>query len=251
MSSFLDRTLSSMQKKEVLIPYIEEALIKDNTWPESYPVPVLNKERVFDWMFHPSTDAELGEYQLYYKFHPEYNHLLENERLSATSKLTMQIGSALHSVLQNLLIQLGFCTLDDVEVKFINKERLISGTVDILVLKLPNGDKYLVDIKSTSREPKEAPYNYAMQLRIYQDNCPGAPDKMILLYVQKAYPHNLYEIVVEKDDKLLEEVYDRWDRVKVAIRDNNTKHLKRCCGDKSEKRYLSCPAKHICTFYND
>ena len=248
--SFLERTLTSMQKKEVLIPYIEEALIKNDTWEEEYPVRIQNKERIFDGMFHPSSDTELGEYQLYYKFHPKFHDLLERESVSPTSKLTMQIGSALHAVLQSMLIQLGFCTLDDVEVKFINKDLLISGTVDILVLRLPNGDEYLVDIKSTSRPP-EPKYNYDMQLRLYQDNCPGAPDKMILLYVQKAYPHNLYEVVVEKDDKLLDELYDRWDRVKVAIRTGDTKHLKRCCGDTSEKRYLSCPAKHICKFYND
>ena len=247
--SFLDRTLLSMQKKEVLIPYLEEALIKDNTWPEKYQVPVLNKERVFDGMFHPSSDTELGEYQLYYKFHPKYHDLLEVERLSPTSKLTMQIGSALHAVLQNLLVHLGFCTLEDVEVKFINKERMISGTVDILKLTLPNGDEYLVDIKSTSRKPEER-YNYAMQLRLYKDNCPGAPQKMILLYIEKAYPHHLYEIVVEDDNKALNDLYERWDKVRVAIRTNDTKELKRCCGDESEKRYLTCPAKHICKFYN-
>ncbi len=247
--NFLERTLASRQKKEVLIPYIEDALLKDDVWPESYPVPVYNKERIFDRMFHPSSDTELGDYQLYYKFHPDFNSLLERESLSSTSKLTMQIGSALHAVLQNLLIHLGFCELGDVEVKFTNAEKEISGTVDILTLRLPNGDEYLVDIKSTSREPTEN-YAYSMQLRLYQDNCPGAPDKMILLYIQKAYPHNLYEVVVEKDDIALTELYDRWDRVKVAIRTDDLKYLKRCCGDTSEKRYLTCPAKHICKFYN-
>ena len=248
--NFLDRTLTSMQKQQVLIPYIEEALIKDNSFLEEYPVPVLNKERVFDGMFHPSSDTELGDYQLYYKFHPDFHDLLETERLSPTSKITMQIGSALHAVFQNLLIRLGFCTLDEVEVKFVNKEKMISGTLDIRKLTLPNGDEYLVDIKSTSREPQER-YNYSMQLRLYQDNCPDAPDKMILLYIQKAYPHNLYEIVVEKDDKALNDLYDRWDRVKVAIRTGDTKHIKRCCGDRSEKKFLACPAKHICKFYNE
>jgi hypothetical protein len=248
--SFLERTLKSMGKKEVLVPYIEEALIKDNSFMEEYVIKVQNKERIFDGMFHPSSDTELGDYQLYYKFHPKYHDLLETERPSPESKLTMQIGSALHAVVQSVLVKLGFCTLDDVEVKFINKERMISGTVDILKLTLPNGDEYLVDIKSTSREPQER-YNYAMQLRLYNDNCPGSPDKMILLYIQKASPHKFYEIVVEKDDKLLDELYDRWDRVKVAIRTGDTKHLKRCCGDRSEKRFMTCPAKHICRFYNE
>ncbi len=247
--NFLERTLASRQKKEVLIPYIEDALLKKDTWPEEYPVKVYNKERIFDGMFHPSTDTELGDYQLYYKFHPDFHGLLEFEILSPTSKLTMQIGSALHAVIQSMLIELGFCELKDVEVKFVNQEKLISGTVDILVLRLPDGDEYLVDIKSTSREPQEN-YAYSMQLRLYRDNCPGAPKKMILLYIQKAHPHNLYEVIVEEDDVALNDLYDRWDRVKVAIRTNDTKELKRCCGDVSEKRYLKCPAKHICKFYN-
>jgi hypothetical protein len=126
---------------------------------------------------------------------------------------------------------------------------MISGTIDILKLTLPNGEEYLVDIKSTSRKPEEK-YSYSQQLRLYKDNCPGAPEKMILLYIEKAYPHNLYEIVVEDDDKALNDLYDRWDRVRVAISTGDTKELKRCCGDKSEKKYLSCPAKHICKFYN-
>jgi hypothetical protein len=248
--SFLDRSLASFAKKEVIIPFLEEALIKDNSFLEEYSIRVINKERIFDGMFHPSSDTELGEYQLYYKFHPKFHDLLENERLSPTSKLTMQIGSALHAVIESVLVQLGFCKMDDVEVKFIDKKRMISGTVDILKLRLPNGEEYLVDIKSTSRKPEER-YNYSMQLRLYQDLCPGAPEKMILLYIEKAYPHNLYEIVVEKDDKALNDLYDRWDRVKVAISTGDTKELKRCCGDRSEKRYMTCPARHICKFYNE
>ncbi len=248
--SFLDRTLASLSKKEEIIPFIEEALIKNNTWPEEYPVKVYNKERIFDGMFHPSSDSELGDYQLFYKFHPNFHNLLEAENISPSTKLTFQIGSALHAVIQSMLVHLGFSNLEDVEVKFINKERMISGTVDILRLRLPNDKEFLIDIKSTSKAPKEAPYNYAMQLRIYQDNCPGAPDRMALLYISKTHPHTFYEIVVEKDDKLLNELYERWDRVKVAIRTNDTNDLKRCCGDKGEKRYLGCPAKHICKFYN-
>lgn len=249
--SFLDRTLASMSKKEEIIPYIEEALIKNDIWPEEYPVKVYNKERIFDGMFHPSTDSALGEYQLYYKFHPDFHDLLEVENLSPTTKLNFQIGSALHAVIQSMLIHLGFCTMDDVEVKFVDKDKKISGTVDILHLRLPNGKDFLIDIKSTSREPKEAPYNYAMQLRLYQDNVEGAPENMALLYISKAHPHTFYEIVIEKDDKLLDDLYDRWDRVKVAIRSNDTSNIKRCCGDKGEKRYMTCPAKHICKFYND
>jgi len=69
--SFLSRTLATYQRGEIITPYLEEALTKDIVWPEEYQIKVYNKERLFDNMYHPSTDISKGELELYYKFHPE------------------------------------------------------------------------------------------------------------------------------------------------------------------------------------
>ena len=249
MASFLDRTLQSYQNNEPITPFIEEALIKAD-WPEEYPVKVYNKERKFDNMYHPSSDTTAGELQLYYKFHPDWRPLLQEERIGPTLQMTFQVGSAFHSIIQSMLIHLGFTTMDKVEVKFKNEERMIAGAVDVLELTTPDGEKFLVDIKSTNQLPKEAPYNYQMQLRVYQDNCPGAPDRMALLYIEKAYPHRIRTIEVQKDEAELNRIYDKWSRVRVAIGNNNNSELKTCCKGPGTNEYNGCPARNFCERFN-
>jgi len=249
MASFLDRTLQSYQNNEPITPFIEEALIKAD-WPEEYPVKVYNKERKFDNMYHPSSDTTAGELQLYYKFHPDWRPLLQEERIGPTLQMTFQVGSAFHSIIQSMLIHLGFTTMDKVEVKFKNEERMIAGAVDVLELTIPDGEKFLVDIKSTNQLPKEAPYNYQMQLRVYQDNCPDAPDRMALLYIEKSYPHRIKTIEVKKDEKELNRVYEKWSKVRVAIRNNSTSGLKECCKGPSSDEFNRCPARNFCERWN-
>ena len=247
--TFLDRTLASIQRSEPITPYIEEALIHGD-WPEEYPVKVYNKERKFDNMYHPSSDTTAGEMQLYYKFHPELRHQLSEERISPTLQMTFQVGSAFHSVIQSMLIHLGFTSMDKVEAKVWNEERMIAGAIDILELTTPDGEKFLIDIKSTNMLPKEAPFNYQMQLRVYQDNHPDAPDRMALLYIEKAYPHRIRTIEVPKDQGELDKVYNKWNKVRVAIKNNDTSELRTCCNGRDDKTFLECSARKICERWN-
>ena len=248
--NFLERTLSAYQNDEPITKYIEEALMKGDAFPEEYPVKVYNKERKFDNMYHPSSDVSAGELQLYYKFHPELRLQCQEERISPTLAMTFQVGSVFHSVIQNMLIHMGFTSLKDVEVKFKNEERMCAGAVDILRLVTPNGEEFLVDIKSTNQLPKEASYQYQMQLRTYQDNCPDAPDRMALLFIQKSYPHKIKTIEVMKDQNELDKLYDKWDRVRVAIGKNDNSGLKHCCNGPTDEIFLGCPARKICSYWN-
>jgi hypothetical protein len=248
--SFLERTLAAYQNDEPITKYIEEALMKGDVFPEEYPVKVYNKERKFDNMYHPSSDVTAGELRLYYKFHPELRLQCQEERISPTLAMTFQVGSVFHSVIQNLLIHLGFTSMDKVEVKFRNEERMIAGAVDVLELTTPDGEKFLVDIKSTNQLPKEASEQYAMQLRTYQDNCPGAPERMALLFIQKAYPHKIKTIEVKKDQDALDKLYDKWDRVRVAIRNSDPTELRPCCTGGTDEAFLGCPARKICHLWN-
>jgi hypothetical protein len=249
MSSFLERTLAAYQNDEPITRYIEEALMLGDVFPEEYPVKVFNKERKFDNMYHPSSDVMAGELRLYYRFHPEERLKCQEERITPTLAMTFQVGSVFHSVIQNLLIHMGFTSLDKVEVKFRNEERMIAGAVDVLELTTPDGT-FLVDIKSTNQLPKEASEQYAMQLRVYQDNCPGAPDRMALLFIQKAYPHKIKTIEVKKDQEALDKLYDKWSRVRVAISKNDPSELKHCCNGPTDEEFLGCPARKICHYWN-
>ena len=248
--NFLERTLSAYQNDEPITKYIEEALMKGDIFPEEYPVKVFNKERLFDNMYHPSSDVSAGELQLYYKFHPELRLQCQEERISPTLAMTFQVGSVFHSIIQNMLIHLGFTTMEKVEVKFKNEDRMVAGAVDILKLVTPDGEEFLVDIKSTNQLPKEASYQYQMQLRTYQDNCPDAPDRMALLFIQKSYPHKIKTIEVMKDQNELDKLYDKWDRVRVAIGKNDNSGLKHCCNGPTDEIFLGCLARKICSYWN-
>jgi hypothetical protein len=248
--NFLERTLAAYQNDEPITKYIEEALMKGDIFPEEYPVKVFNKERLFDNMYHPSSDVSAGELQLYYKFHPELRLQCQEERISPTLAMTFQVGSVFHSIIQNMLIHLGFTTMEKVEVKFKNENRMVAGAVDILKLVTPDGEEFLVDIKSTNQLPKEASYQYQMQLRTYQDNCPDAPDRMALLFIQKSYPHKIKTIEVMKDQNELDKLYDKWDRVRVAIGKNDNSELKHCCNGPTDEIFLGCPARKICSYWN-
>ena len=116
-------------------------------------------------------------------------------------------------------------------------------------LTTPDGEKFIVDLKSTNRIPNENPFNYEMQLRVYQDNCPGAPDRMALLFIEKSYPHKIKTIEVLKDEESLEKVYDKWSRVRVAIKNNSTDGLRHCCNGPSDGKFLECPARNICEYW--
>ena len=245
----LDRTLSSLTNKGIITPYIEEAIAKAD-WPAEYPVKVYNKERVWDGYFHPSSDAHAGEYLLYCKFNPELNEKLEKEYISPTLAMTFQVGSALHAIVQSMLIHLGFTTEDEVEVSYVNEERHTSGTTDIRKLTLPDGRKILVDIKSTSKIPTSVSSQYKTQIRIYQDNVPDAPDIMVVLYIEKPYPHNIRDFVVEKDPEELKAVYAKWDKVLEAVEFQDPSSLIPCCNGPGEKKYDNCPARFVCPLWN-
>ena len=248
--SFLERTLATYQRGEIITPYIEEALLRAD-WPEEYPIRVYNKERKFDNMYHPSTDIAKGELHLYYKFHPDLREQYKEERISPTLQMTFQIGSALHSMMQSMLIHMGFTSEDKVEVRIRDEERMIAGAIDILELTTPDGERFLVDIKTANRLPLDASHTYSMQLRVYQDVHPDAPERMALLFVEKQYPHKIRAIEVHKDQDELDKLYGKWSRVRVAISKNDPSELKQCCNGPDTEEFLKCPARNVCYLWNN
>lgn len=245
----LDRTLNTISRGELITPYIEQAVMTNN-WPSEYPVKVYNKERVWDGYFHPSSDAYAGEMLLFCKFSPKYREGLLPEVITPSLAMTFQVGSALHAIVQSMLIHLGFTTEDEVEVNYVNEERHTSGTTDIRKLTLPNGREVLVDIKSCSRLPTSVTKEYKTQVRIYQDNVPDAPDEMVILYIEKAHPHGIRDFIVEKDPEELESIYSKWNKIIEAVEFDDYSSLTPCCSGQVDKKMTSCPARDICPIWN-
>lgn len=249
LSKTLGRTLEKLHQKQLITPYFEKALLTAD-WPEEYTIKVYNKERTFDGYFHPSSHTLTDPLQLYYEFHPEHRKNMLYERNSPELEMTFQIGHALHALVESMFIHLGFTTPEDCEAKFRDEERHASGTLDVRKFYLPNGEWLPVDIKSCQRIPKE-PYpayfkNYIAQLNVYMDLAYDEPvERSALFFIEKPRPHRIHDVVVERDEKLLSEIYERWALVREALENDDPSILRNCCNPHS-KEHIVCPARMEC-----
>jgi len=246
LQGLLSRTISKLSRNESLTPYLEQAIVQAN-WPEEYAIKVHNKERVWDGYFHPSSDAANEELFLYYKFSEAGR--LKWEPFSPGSIMAMQIGSAIHALVESMLIHLEFTTPEFCEVPFINEKNWCSGTVDVqrVTLRDGSGETPPIEIKSCSVLPQKVSKAHILQLQPYLDMACGEPqDYGIVLYIEKSYPHRLGEFRVERDQALLDSVYAKWSRVRDAIESKGpTTTMQNCCNPNTTIHY-ECPARFIC-----
>lgn len=215
----------------ILTPHIERELLLrgEDVWPEEYAIKVYNKERRWDGYFHPSSHAALSGRELFYLFHPDPEVRVKQPPPSVELIMTFQVGSAYHSLLQSMLIHLGFTTEEDCEVSFVNKERHCSGTIDVKQVTLPDGSKHLLEIKSAGYLPKSPPDYYVKQVQVYMDAAFETPQQTgILLFLEKSAPHRFKEFLIERDERILDEVYSKWNTVLEALEFNDPSMLE-CC----------------------
>ena len=242
------RTMKNSNKEEgLLVPYLNQEITRlgDNVWPEEYAIKLYNKERVWDGYFHPSVHAAAAELALYYEFHPDWN--IRAPQSNVDKIMTFQVGSAYHSLLQSMFIHMGLTTEEEVEVGFTNEERWVSGHIDIRKIWLPNGEVLPVEIKSTGYLPKEPSENYIKQFQIYMDvGCEEPQEKGIMLYLAKTYPHKFREFIVYRDEKILNEVYNKFDRVWEAIGTDNPDMLEFPCHEIDSREHQWCIANRVC-----
>lgn len=246
LESLLNRTITKLSRNEKLTPYLEKAIVEAD-WPKEYAIKVYNKERKWDGYFHPSSDAAAGELFLYYKF--AQTNELKWERFSPSSVMTMQIGSALHSLIESMLAHLKFTSVEFCEVPFTNEENMCSGTLDVqrVFLRDGTGESPPVEIKSCSTLPQKVIEGHAYQLQPYLDMGCGEPaDYGIVLYIEKAYPHRLKEFVVKRDPVVLDEIYSKWKRVREAVALKDPSLIQRNCCNAGSKAHFECPARFIC-----
>lgn len=240
------RTLQTVANNDILLPLVEEGIMRQD-WPEEYPIKVYNKERIWDGYFHPSSDALMGDLELFYKFSPRYFY--QEERLTPTSILTMQIGSAFHSLFQSLLIHLGLTAEEYVEVSFKDEERHCSGTIDVQQLVIPGRkDRIPLEIKSCSQIPQKPITEHVYQFQPYMDlGCEEPQELGLILYICKSYPHHMREFQVYRDEEVLSTIYEKWDRVWDAVEnDRDDSEFRPCCNGPGTPLFEGCPAKAVC-----
>jgi hypothetical protein len=233
----------------LLVPWIERELVTmgEDSWPDEYSIKIVNKEHKFDGYFHPSGHANAPELQLFYEFSPEYQTY--HEPLSPSDVMMFQVGSAYHALIQSMLIHMGLTTEEEVEVSFKSEERNCSGALDIRRLTLPNGTIMPIEIKSAGHYPVGDYFfaKYYAQFQVYMDLGDDEPQEQgLMLFLEKSVPHRFHEVLIQRDENMLNQIYSRWARVLEAIEFNDPSMLEYPCHEVDGRAHKECPARFIC-----
>lgn len=257
MTSPYSNILRRLAARDKITPFFEAGVL-DNNWPAKYTIEIDSSPYygLGDGKFHPSTHPLLGERLLWYMFHPLYYDKLVQERRSVIGEMTLTMGSALHGIMQTQFKMMGLCecncepgeqhTCRDIEVEYTNEQYNVRGRLDFLVHH-PDGNVYPVELKTMNSysfaklQPDVISLQHDIQMSLEED-CLGYSEG-VLLVAEAGWPYNLKEFPHIRNDRLLSEVYQKFDRVTTAVQlDIPPKH---CCAYGSAQN-KSCPARFVC-----
>lgn len=246
----MESIIGSLANRDLILPYFEAGLLAD-TWPASYDIKVDSSPYygAGDGYFHPSTHPLMGERQLYYLFHPDHQHEMVAERNSVARQMTFAMGSAGHAVLQTQMDMVGLIKdptpiTGDIEREYVNEAHKVRGRIDWIVHH-PNGTRIPVEFKTRTRwlarKQMEPEASWVAQLNLGLDAMDE--DLGIVLMMEAGHPWTLQEFHVQRDRELIDAIYTKFDRVRVAISQDDPP--KYCCSPGS-KEMDACPARHAC-----
>lgn len=208
----------------ILVPLIE-SYQRAGIFPETWQIEVRNDKKS-DGHFHPSSDAFTSPRDLYLS----KKGLLLPRPISPALRRTFDCGHMWHGYLQNILIEMGLVTEDNVE-RYITKKVYTkrgffvgAGTGDLVNVNIPGYGSWLVDIKTMNKPEFEQGASeltmkkWKAQVSCYMDWFQA--DKAMILAISKDSPHDMREYQIIKDQPLLDEIYDRWSFVAQCIRSN-------------------------------
>lgn len=221
--------MKRLAHRELLVPYLENALIADK-WPDEYTIKVDSTpyKGTGDGWFHPSSHALANERWLYYIIHPDHKDKRVFPRRTLQGAMTLSMGSALHAVVQTQMQMAELIGPDDIEVPSVSVEHRGRGNMDWRILH-PNGRRYGCEMKTQNSfafEKQQVPKPFwVAQLNCYMDW--NDLDEGIILVVESGFPYRVKEFHISRNENLLKEIYDKWDRVIEAV-ENNTPP-RHCC----------------------
>ena len=249
MDSRFKGMFNNLAQGQLVVPWLENALLSD-TWPESYNIKIDSGEYygapggVPDGYFHPSTHSLMGARELYYNFHPDHRGKIIRENRSLQSHMTLAMGSALHGVIQAQFQMAGLLTPENTEFEYVNVEHHVRGRIDF-ILDHPDGNQYPVELKTQNsygfKKQDFIKPSWDAQLSLGLDN--SGFDIGILLVMESGWPYSFKEFRVPRNDKLLSEIYSKFDYVRSCIEMNTPP--KYCCVLGS-KEMDNCPARYEC-----
>ena len=197
-----------------------------------------------DGYFHASTHALLDERVLYYLFHPRTKKWLVEEDFNLPLEMASAVGTSLHQVTQKHLLETGLVRPENIEKPFAIEDHHVRGVIDTIV-DHPTRGPIIVEIKSRTHfkfsKTTEPLPKWEAQLSIQLDS--QGMEQGIVLMVESGYPFRMKELQVARNDKLLSEIYSKFDRVRAAIATDRAPVP--CCAPNSTT-VSGCPARFAC-----
>ncbi len=192
-----------------------------------------------DDAWHPSGDCTPSLHQLYMSATGQTT----GRPISTSLRKTFQVGHFWHAYLQEIVVRLGFC--DETAIERKGKRvwayqappghedhkpkpyHWATGSGDIAPCSIPKHGDYLVDIKTMGAHdykrqgmPEWAAAKYECQINVYMDWFDL--DQAIILCVCKDSPHDMKEFVFERNQPLIDAIYQKWELVSYCIREEVT-----------------------------
>lgn len=242
---------SKLASKELITPYLELALRKDD-WPSELVIPLPEHGSKRDFLFHPSSHCEPDDRELYYLLHPDHRDQLVERRRAGMDHLSLIQGTIFHVVIQQKLKQEGWITDHDIEMSLTNEDVGATGHLDFMFPNHPmTGKDIPVDIKTASPQNFERMYkpswSYLAQLNCYMDWL--KINEGVILVVEAGRPFRMKEFLVQRDELMLHQIYKKWRRVREAIEANEIPPL--CAWNQSfctvtSRKYEQCKARATC-----
>jgi hypothetical protein len=206
----------ALSEKKVLAPYVQTSLL-NGKWPDLVEIPNPNyHDSKIDDYYHPSTHALYGERAIYMMLHPDERHNFKRKQESYDRFMTPLMGTVYHVIIQQNLVSDGLVKPEDIEIPLIDEKRHWRGHADLKF----KGE--LVDIKSMNSRSFNnisTPYtSWKYQLHPYMDAM-GLKTSLVLV-VEQGMPWGMKEFRINFDKDILNEIYDKWERVGKAIKAN-------------------------------
>jgi hypothetical protein len=212
-SAKLLKTLTS-SKGSMLPPHIDRYLAAGK-FPRQWVV-TINNFREKDDYFHPSGDCYAEPIDLW----RVRKGVAPSYPITASLRRTFDVGHMWHGYLQNILVDMGFVTPENVERTLLHKivtpegNCIGKGTADLVDVEIPGYGSWLVDIKTMNKEEFVKGANtYTLQKWTAQVNCYMDwldTEKAFILAVCKDSPHAFREYQIQRDQNLLDSIYERW-----------------------------------------
>lgn len=233
-------TLFNGMIKEELIAHKLDALFSSNKIPEIVKIENFVHDSATDDYFHPSMHTSMDARQLFFAFNPKYKDSLIKRPRAYLDIITPYMGTSVHAIVQQTLIENGILPASDVEVSLVDEEHHWKGHMDLVYKGIP------VDIKTMNPrmfDILKIPYvKYEEQLNCYMDKYPDAPYGILLVF-EMGYPFRIKEFKIKRNTEMLEKIYKKWDYVRECILMDTPPSL--CCGLIGDK-FDSCAARLIC-----